>query len=63
MDLKTGPAVVARRTLPDLQFSVSDECEFLAKRDLLGHLTPGELDRLLAPACLEALCEPARGAV
>ncbi len=44
--------------MPDLRFSVSDGREFLAKHDLLGHLTPEELDRLLAPACLEALCEP-----
>ncbi len=55
MDLKTGPAVAARRTMPDLRFSVSDGRDFLAQHDLLGHLTPEELDRLLAPARVERL--------
>ena len=41
----------------DLRFSVSDGREFLAKHDLLGHLTPEELDRLLAPARVERLDE------
>lgn len=41
--------------MPDLRFSVSDGREFLAKHDLLGHLTPEELDRLLAPARVERL--------
>ena len=39
--------------MPDLRFSVGDGREFLAKHDLLGHLTPEELDRLLAPARVE----------
>ncbi len=43
--------------MPDLRFSVSDGREFLAKHDLLGHLTPEELDRLLAPARVERLDE------
>ncbi len=41
----------------DLRFSVADGREFLAKHDLLGHLTPEELDRLLAPARVERLDE------
>ncbi len=41
----------------DLRFSVGDGREFLAKHDLLGHLTPEELDRLLAPARVERLDE------
>ena len=41
----------------DLRFSVGDGREFLAKHDLLGHLTPEELDRLLAPARIERLDE------
>ncbi len=41
--------------MPDLRFSVGDGREFLAKHDLLGHLTPEELDRLLAPARVERL--------
>ncbi len=57
MDLKTGPAVAARRTMPDLRFSVSDGREFLARHDLLGHRTPEELDRLLVPARVERLDE------
>ena len=43
--------------MPDLRFSVSDGREFLARHDLLGHLTPEELDRLLAPARVERLDE------
>ncbi len=43
--------------MPDLRFSVGDGREFLAKHDLLGHLTPEELDRLLAPARVERLDE------
>ncbi len=43
--------------MPELRFSVSDGREFLAKHDLLGHLTPEELDRLLAPARVERLDE------
>ncbi len=43
--------------MPDLRFSVSDGREFLARHDLLGHLTPEELDRLLAPARIERLDE------
>jgi CRP-like cAMP-binding protein len=43
--------------MPDLRFSVSDGREFLAKHDLLGHLTPEELERLLAPARVERLDE------
>lgn len=39
----------------DLRFSVGDGREFLARHDLLGHLTPEELDRLLAPARVERL--------
>ena len=41
----------------DLRFSVGDGREFLAKHDLLGQLTPEELDRLLAPARVERLDE------
>ncbi len=41
--------------MSDLRFSVGDGREFLAKHDLLGHLTPEELDRLLAPARIERL--------
>ena len=36
--------------MPDLRFSVDDGWKFLARQDLLGQLTPEELDRLLAPA-------------
>ncbi len=43
--------------MPDLRFSVSDGREFLARHDLLGHLTPEELDRLLAPARVERFDE------
>ncbi len=43
--------------MPDLRFSVSDGREFLARHDLLGHMTPEELDRLLAPARVERLDE------
>ncbi len=43
--------------MPDLRFSVSDGREFLARHDLLGHLTAEELDRLLAPARVERLDE------
>ncbi len=43
--------------MPDLRFSVSDGREFLARHDLLGHLTPEELDHLLAPARVERLDE------
>ncbi len=43
--------------MPDLRFSVSDGREFLARHDLLGHLTPEELDRLLVPARVERLDE------
>ncbi len=52
-----GPAVAAGRNMPDLRFSVSDGRDFLAKHDLLGHLTPEELDRLLAPARVERVDE------
>jgi CRP-like cAMP-binding protein len=57
MELKIGPAVAARRTMPDLRFSVSDGREFLARHDLLGRLTPEELDRLLAHARAERVDE------
>ncbi len=43
--------------MPDLRFSVGDGREFLARHDLLGHLTPEELDRLLAPARIERFDE------
>ncbi len=43
--------------MPELRFSVSDGRDFLAKHDLLGHLTPEELDRLLAPARVERVDE------
>ncbi len=41
--------------MPDLRFSVSDGRDFLAQHDLLGHLTPEELDLLLGSARVERL--------